>query len=81
MQVPDDCLQEVVPALATNADKTAAGLELELDAAVASWLNDTTVMLVLKTGQGVLVTLGYEAGVVRSLKASRMCYLTSINRL
>lgn len=37
---------------------------------MASWLTDSTLMLVLKTGQAVLVTLGYEAGIVRMLKAS-----------
>ncbi|KAK9815325.1 hypothetical protein WJX72_001813 [[Myrmecia] bisecta] len=61
---------ETVPAAALHAPR-AEGFEIELDAANAAWLSDTTLLLALKTGQLVLVNLHMESSVVCRIQLTK----------
>lgn len=57
----------MVPAIASRCDPATAALNLELDAAVVTWLDKATALLSLKTGRLVTACLRRQAGTVREL--------------
>ena len=64
------CMQDAAPAMARNADHAAVDLDLDLSAAQHVWISQTTLALLLRSGQMVLVHLTVEAGFVRQMKVS-----------
>ena len=63
-------MQDAAPAMARNADHAAVDLGLDLSAAQHVWISQTTLALLLRSGQMVLVHLTVEAGFVRQMKVS-----------
>lgn len=58
--------------MARTADQSAIEFELDLSAAQHVWVSQSTLALLLKSGQMVLVHLTVEAGFVRQMKVSHM---------
>lgn len=57
--------------MARTAEQSAVDLGLNLSAAQHVWVSQTTLALLLRSGQMVLVHLTVEAGFVRQMKASQ----------
>ncbi len=69
-------MQDAAPAAAKGAPR-AEGIDAELDAAHAAWLPDGTALLMLRSGQMLLVSLHAEGGVVRRIQERAKSWLSS----
>ena len=64
------CTQDAAPSAAKSAPR-AEGIDAELDAAHVSWLPGGVALLLLRSGQMLLVSLEADGGVTRRIQARR----------